>query len=163
RIHDHGHIYTLYGVLTGHERIERYQRTDDRSRPDYAKIRRTADVHVGPGEIDLVKPYEVHAEVTMGERTVALIIRSQKAGDSNWQAGRRVAPWHRQRREADQRAQRAVRAWLHGRGGAGHDVRRNHHGLVVVGGVHQRVQAMIGHRLQDELAQLLTGEQLLKV
>jgi hypothetical protein len=40
-------------------------------------------VLVGPGEIDLVRPYEVHAEVTVGERTVAVIIRSQKSGSFN--------------------------------------------------------------------------------
>ena len=81
RIHDHGHIYTLYGVLDGRERIERYERTDDGSKWDYRPIRRTEDVMVESGDIDLVKPYEVHAEVTVGERTVAVIIRSQKAGE----------------------------------------------------------------------------------
>src|SRR5690242_12369089 len=83
RIHDHAHIYTLYGVLDGHERIERYERLDDRSRPDYAEIRKTTDLPVGPGEIDLVRPYEIHTEVTVGERTVAVIIRSQRGGDFN--------------------------------------------------------------------------------
>ena len=83
RIHDHAHIYTLYGVLDGHERVERYERLDDRSRPDYAEIRKVSDVLVGPGEIDLVKPYEIHTEITVGERTVAVIIRSQKGGDFN--------------------------------------------------------------------------------
>ena len=83
RIHDHAHIYTLYGVLDGHERIERYDRLDDRSRPGYAEIKRAADVFVGPGEIDLVKPYEIHPEMTVGERTVAVIIRSQKGGEFN--------------------------------------------------------------------------------
>jgi predicted metal-dependent enzyme (double-stranded beta helix superfamily) len=83
RIHDHAHIYTLYGVLDGRERVERYERLDDRSRPDYAEIRKAADVLVGPGEIDLVKPYEIHTEVTVGERTVAVIIRSQKGGSFN--------------------------------------------------------------------------------
>ena len=83
RIHDHAHIYTLYGVLDGHERIERYERLDDRSRPDYAEIKLAADQHVGPGEIDLVRPYEIHTENTVGERTVALIIRSQKSGGFN--------------------------------------------------------------------------------
>ena len=83
RIHDHAHIYTLYGVLDGHERIERYDRVDDRSKPNYAEIRKAADVPVGPGEIDLVRPYEVHCEVTVGERTVAVIIRSQKGGSFN--------------------------------------------------------------------------------
>ncbi len=83
RIHDHAHIYTLYGVLDGHERIERYERLDDRSRPGYAEIRKSTDVLVGPGEIDLVKPYEVHTEVTVGERTIAVIIRSEKGGGFN--------------------------------------------------------------------------------
>src|SRR5436190_3317577 len=83
RIHDHAHIYTLYGVLDGHERLERYERLDDRSRPDYAEIRKSVDVLVGPGEIDLVKPYEIHTEVTVGERTVAVFIRSLKGGEFN--------------------------------------------------------------------------------
>lgn len=83
QVHDHAHIFTLYGVLDGHERIERYQRVDDGSKPDYAEIRKERDDFVGPGEIDLVRPYEVHCEVTAGERTVAVIIRSQKGGSFN--------------------------------------------------------------------------------
>jgi len=83
RIHDHAHIYTLYGVLDGHEKIVRYDRLDDRSKPGYAEIKESANVLCGPGEIDLVKPYEVHTEITVGERTVAVIIRSQKGGDFN--------------------------------------------------------------------------------
>ena len=83
RIHDHAHIYTLYGVLDGQERVERYDRLDDRSRPDYAEIKLVSDKLVGPGEIDLVRPYEVHTENTVGERTVAVIIRSQKGGSFN--------------------------------------------------------------------------------
>ena len=83
RIHDHGHIYTLYGVLTGRENMERYERIDDRSKPDYAKIKKTTDTLIASGKIDLVKPYEIHAEVTVGERTVAVIIRSEKSGNFN--------------------------------------------------------------------------------
>ena len=83
RIHDHAHIYTLYGVLDGHERVIRYERLDDRSRAGYAEIRQSSDVLVGPGEIDLVKPYEIHTELTVGERTVAVIVRSQKGGGFN--------------------------------------------------------------------------------
>ena len=83
RIHDHAHIYTLYGVLDGHEKVVRYDRLDDRSRPDHAEIRESSNVLVGPGEIDLVKPYEIHTEITVGERTVAVIIRSQRGGDFN--------------------------------------------------------------------------------
>ncbi|HEY7167307.1 MAG TPA: hypothetical protein VIB79_22280 [Candidatus Binatia bacterium] len=83
RIHDHAHIYTLYGVLDGHEKIIRYDRIDDRSKPNHAEIREASNVLCGPGEIDLVKPYEIHTELTVGERTVAVIIRSQKGGDFN--------------------------------------------------------------------------------
>ena len=80
QIHDHAHNWTLYGVLDGTETIERYERTDDRSRPDYADIRKTVNVQVGPGKIDLVPPYEIHAEESGEERTVAIIVRAEKAG-----------------------------------------------------------------------------------
>ncbi len=83
RIHDHAHIYTLYGVLDGHERIERWERVDDRSKPGYAEIRKTSDVYVGRGEIDLVKPYEIHRELLESDRSVAVIIRSSKGGEFN--------------------------------------------------------------------------------
>jgi len=83
RIHDHAHIYTLYGVLDGREKIVRYDRLDDRSKPGYAEIRESSNQLCGAGEIDLVRPYEVHTEITVGERTVAVIIRSQKGGDFN--------------------------------------------------------------------------------
>src|ERR1041385_926336 len=46
RIHDHAHIYTLYGVLDGHEMIDRYERLDDGSKPDYAEIKLTAAMPV---------------------------------------------------------------------------------------------------------------------
>jgi predicted metal-dependent enzyme (double-stranded beta helix superfamily) len=80
RIHDHGHIYTLYGLLDGQQRIERYERLDDRSKVDYAEIRRTSDSQCDPGEIDLVRPFEIHSEDTMGKRSVAVIIRSERSG-----------------------------------------------------------------------------------
>jgi predicted metal-dependent enzyme (double-stranded beta helix superfamily) len=80
RIHDHAHIYTLYGVLDGHECVERYDRLDDRSRPEWAEIKLASDKTVSPGEIDLVRPYEIHRENTIGERTVAVIIRSEMGG-----------------------------------------------------------------------------------
>lgn len=83
RIHDHAHIYTLYGILDGTQRIERYERVDDGSRADYAEIRRTSESLCGPGEIDLVRPYEIHCEVSSGERAVALIVRSEKSGSFN--------------------------------------------------------------------------------
>jgi predicted metal-dependent enzyme (double-stranded beta helix superfamily) len=49
QIHDHAHNWTLYGVLDGTESIERYERIDDGSQPEYAEIRQTVNVEVGPG------------------------------------------------------------------------------------------------------------------
>lgn len=80
QIHDHAHNWTLYGVLDGHESIERYERIDDGSRTDYADIRQTEKVTVGPGKVDLVAPYQIHAEESGEQRTVAIIVRAEKAG-----------------------------------------------------------------------------------
>jgi predicted metal-dependent enzyme (double-stranded beta helix superfamily) len=80
QIHDHAHNWTLYGVLDGHETIERYERLDDGSKPDFADIRQMENVKVGPGKVDLVAPYQIHAEESGDERTVAIIVRAEKAG-----------------------------------------------------------------------------------
>jgi predicted metal-dependent enzyme (double-stranded beta helix superfamily) len=79
-IHDHAHNWTLYGVLDGTESIERYERVDDRSKPDYAEVRKSVNVRVSAGKIDLVPPFEIHAEESGDERTVAIIVRAEKAG-----------------------------------------------------------------------------------
>ncbi|HWP57608.1 MAG TPA: hypothetical protein VNL14_06965 [Candidatus Acidoferrales bacterium] len=78
--HDHGRIYTAYGLLDGHERIVKYERIDDRSRPDYAAVRKIADYVAAPGDIHLAGPGDIHAELNIGERTAAIIIRSQRDG-----------------------------------------------------------------------------------
>ena len=80
QIHDHAHNWTLYGVLDGTETIERYERVDDGSKPDYAELRKTVNVKVGAGKIDLVPPYEIHVEESGDDRTVAIIVRAEKAG-----------------------------------------------------------------------------------
>ena len=80
-IHDHAHIYTLYGVLAGHEMIERYRPAEGvERRPDYVPIEEVGNFKVEPGAVDLVRPYEIHAERSLGEQTVAIIIRSEKSG-----------------------------------------------------------------------------------
>lgn len=80
QIHDHAHNWTLYGVLDGSETIERYERLDDGSKPDYADVRKTKNLRVGPGDVDLVRPGEIHAEASGEERTVAVIVRAEKPG-----------------------------------------------------------------------------------
>ena len=79
-IHDHAHNWTLYGVLDGSESIERYERIDDRSKPDYAEVRKSVNAKVSTGKIDLVPPYAIHAEESGDQRTVAIIVRAEKAG-----------------------------------------------------------------------------------
>ena len=80
-VHDHAHAWVLYGVLCGTESLERYERIDDRSRDDYAQVRLTS-VSVGsPGKVDLVPPFDIHAEQGGPTRSVALILRSTKLGD----------------------------------------------------------------------------------
>ena len=49
-IHDHAHIYTLYGVLAGHETIERYRPVEGAERrPDYVPIRGGRQFQCGAG------------------------------------------------------------------------------------------------------------------
>jgi predicted metal-dependent enzyme (double-stranded beta helix superfamily) len=78
--HDHGRIYTAYGLLDGHERIVQYERIDDGSKPDYAEVRKTADYLAAPGDIHLARPGDIHVEAYAGERTAAIIIRSARDG-----------------------------------------------------------------------------------
>ena len=79
-IHDHAQLWTAYGVLDGHETIERYERLDDGSRSGCAEVRQAARFGVGPGSVDLVPPWQIHAEESGSERTVAIIVRSSKPG-----------------------------------------------------------------------------------
>jgi predicted metal-dependent enzyme (double-stranded beta helix superfamily) len=77
-VHDHGHSWTLYGLVDGVERIERYVRIDDGKLEGFADLKLVADREMGPGGVDFVPPYEVHAERGGAERSVAIIIRSER-------------------------------------------------------------------------------------
>ena len=72
-IHCHGPAWTLYGLIEGAEIIERYERSDGR-------LVRTGTVTARPGDVDLVRPGEIHREVNGAERSVAFIVRSQCSG-----------------------------------------------------------------------------------
>ena len=80
-VHDHGHVWVAYGVLTGTEHLERYERTDDRSREDYAELRLTGVGDGRPGKVDLVPPFDIHAEQGGPTRSTAIILRSGKLGE----------------------------------------------------------------------------------
>jgi predicted metal-dependent enzyme (double-stranded beta helix superfamily) len=77
-VHDHGHSWTLYGLVDGTERIERYKRLDDGNRAGHAELKLVSGRDMGPGGIDFVPPYEVHAERGGPERSVAVIVRSER-------------------------------------------------------------------------------------
>jgi hypothetical protein len=80
-LHDHAHIYTLYGVLDGVEMLERYLPAEGVERTDeYVEIVEVGNFEVAPGTVDLVRPYEIHAERSLGKNTVAVIVRSERSG-----------------------------------------------------------------------------------
>ena len=77
-VHDHATAWVLYGLLEGNESLERYDRVDDGSRADYAEVRLSGITTGGPGTVDLVPPYAIHAEQGGPARSVALIFRSER-------------------------------------------------------------------------------------
>lgn len=82
-VHDHGVSWTLYGVIEGGEDVVRFDRTDGGKPGDLPKtatVQETDTIAVGPGYIDLIKPWEIHAEYNRDGRTAAVIIRSQRCG-----------------------------------------------------------------------------------
>jgi predicted metal-dependent enzyme (double-stranded beta helix superfamily) len=82
-IHDHGISWTLYGVVEGQENVLRYERADGGQPgdlPKQAEVMATDRSAVIPGHVDLIEPWEIHAEHNDDRRTVALIVRSQRSG-----------------------------------------------------------------------------------
>jgi len=72
-VHDHAHTWTVYSVLEGEERVVRYRHAGGTLEED-------GDYHVRPGFIDIVPPRMIHAEFAGPNRTVAVIVRSEKVG-----------------------------------------------------------------------------------
>ena len=86
-IHDHAHAWVLYGLLDGFETLERYDRLDDGSKPGFAEIRLAGATEVGPGHVDLVPPFAIHAVQGGAARSVAVILRSQRVAGRALQGG----------------------------------------------------------------------------
>jgi predicted metal-dependent enzyme (double-stranded beta helix superfamily) len=78
--HDHDRQWVLYGVLDGLETLERYERLDDGSREDYAELRLTSAPEGRRGSVDIVHPFEIHAEQGGPHRSVSIIVRSERIG-----------------------------------------------------------------------------------
>lgn len=77
-IHDHAHAWTAYGILDGTESLERFRRVDDGSKQGYAKLELESVTEGQPGKVDLVPPFDVHAEQGGPTRSVAVILRSER-------------------------------------------------------------------------------------
>ena len=87
-VHDHADAWVLYGLLDGTESLERYDRIDDGSKPDYADVRLASVTTGTQGKVDLVPPRAIHAEQGGHTRSVAIIVRSQKLGQGTVLQGR---------------------------------------------------------------------------
>ena len=76
-IHDHGKAWTIYGVLSGQERVVRYREVEKNGE---ATFEEEHAVMCGPGDVDVVPPWEIHSEYAGDEKTIAVIVRSQRSG-----------------------------------------------------------------------------------
>lgn len=77
-VHDHAHAWTAYGLLDGVEKLERFSRLDDGSKEGYADIKLDSVTEGHAGAVDLVPPYDIHAEQGGPARSVAVILRSER-------------------------------------------------------------------------------------
>ena len=84
-IHDHAHAWTAYGILEGSERLERFRRADDRSKEGYAKLELESVTEGNAGKVDLVHPFDIHAEQGGPTRSVAIILRSERVAGKTTQ------------------------------------------------------------------------------
>jgi hypothetical protein len=68
----------LYGLVDGQETLERFDRIDDGKTPGHAVVRMSHATKGQPGTVDIVPPFNIHAEQGGGGRSVAMIVRSQR-------------------------------------------------------------------------------------
>src|SRR5207247_1111807 len=71
-VHDHADAWVLYGLLDGTESLERWDRLDDGSKPDFADIKLASVTTGSQGKVDLVPPRNIHAEQGGPMRSVAI-------------------------------------------------------------------------------------------
>ncbi|MDX1483988.1 MAG: hypothetical protein R3229_05860 [Alphaproteobacteria bacterium] len=77
-IHDHAHAWTAYGLVDGEEELARYHRVDDGSKEGHAELELDGVTRGRRGTVDLVPPFGIHAENSGSERSVAVILRSER-------------------------------------------------------------------------------------
>jgi len=79
-VHDHAHTWTVSALMEGEEHVTLYRRADDGSRPDFVRLEKLADHEVRPGHVDVIPPYLIHEETAGAQRTISMIVRSEKTG-----------------------------------------------------------------------------------
>ena len=65
-------------MLDGTEKLKRYRRLDDDKKSAYALIQVESISEGNPGKVDLVQPFAIHSEKASPERSVAVIVRSER-------------------------------------------------------------------------------------
>ncbi len=80
-VHDHASAWVVYGVLTGTESLERYERVDDSTSTERANVTMTSITVGSNGKVDIVAPWAIHAEQGGPTRSTAVILRSERMGD----------------------------------------------------------------------------------
>ena len=80
-VHDHASAWVVYGVLTGTESLERYERVDDSTSTERANVTMTSVTVGSNGKVDIVAPWAIHAEQGGPTRSTAVILRSERMGD----------------------------------------------------------------------------------
>ena len=80
-VHDHGNVWTLYGLIEGRETMYRYERTDGGPADiGPATLELVGRHSIGPGDIDVVPPGKIHQEHAGPERSIAFIVRARRPG-----------------------------------------------------------------------------------
>ena len=78
--HDHAHTWTVYGIVSGWERMTRYIRTDDGTNKKKAVLELVSSEICHAGTVDVIPPWDIHTESNEDNRAVALSVRSETLG-----------------------------------------------------------------------------------
>lgn len=80
-VHDHGDVWTLYGLIEGRETMLRYERTDGGAKDKGpATLKLLGKTSIGPGDVDIVPPGGIHQEHAGPTRSISFIIRARRPG-----------------------------------------------------------------------------------
>jgi predicted metal-dependent enzyme (double-stranded beta helix superfamily) len=80
-VHDHGDVWTLYGLIEGHETMYHYECADGGSSDvGPAKLKIISQRSIASGDIDIVPPGKIHQEHAGPHRSIALIVRARRPG-----------------------------------------------------------------------------------